>query len=274
MSVQALSVNSLVAAALAFGLSAAGPARAQDSFNDKLSARGAAATAPAAAPAIAPITAPAAQPQAPSPTSGRPPVTGRPAGADDESRDLGVKPTTQLRPTEALHGPTPTSIPGGKLVSTQQLAQWLQSTPGRVLLLHAIGSAVHLPQAVAAVPASQGGRYDDAAQRDFGSYLQQATGGDRSRRRAMLRLVQRRAACDPPGLHERALVSGRHGCLGAGGPAVHRRLAPGQRGVSRRAAIRFSMRRRIGCVPARPCRQRNTPTRRSDEQAHLSRRMG
>ncbi len=70
------------------------------------------------------------------------------------------------------------------MVSTEQLAAWLQGQQGaqrQVMLLHAIGSATHLPQAVAAVPASQGGSFDDQVQSDFGRFLQQATGGDKSR---------------------------------------------------------------------------------------------
>lgn len=91
---------------------------------------------------------------------------------------------SQLRPTDQLHAPTPTTIPGGRVVSTQQLAQWMQGqqgTQGRVMLLHAIASHSHLPNAIPVVPASQGGSFDDQVQRDFGEYLQKATGGDLSR---------------------------------------------------------------------------------------------
>jgi PQQ-dependent catabolism-associated CXXCW motif protein len=56
-----------------------------------------------------------------------------------------------------------------------------QGEQEQILLLHTIGSAVHLPNAIAAVPASQGNSFDDQVQRDFGNYLQQATRGDKSR---------------------------------------------------------------------------------------------
>lgn len=162
-------------AAIALGLcAAASSASAQDSFDDKLPAR----RAPAAAPAPAPAQ------QAPGRAADKAPANPLPASPAGESRDFGVKPTAQLRPSEQLHGPTPTSIPGGRVVSTPQLVQWMQGqqgAQGRVLLLHTIGSAVHLPNAIAAVPAAQGGSFDDQVQREFGNYLQQATGGDKSR---------------------------------------------------------------------------------------------
>lgn len=172
-----LSIHRLASASLALGLSAAtGAVCAQDSFDGKPPARG----APAAAPTLQqPLQPP---PPSPSRAANDDRTAVQTAAPGSELRDFGVKPTTQLRPTDALHAPTPTSIPGGRVVRTQQLAQWLQGAPGQVLLLHAIGNPLHLPQAVAAVPASQGGSYDDAVQRDFGNYLQQATGGDRSRR--------------------------------------------------------------------------------------------
>lgn len=106
------------------------------------------------------------------------------AGDAGEAQDFGVKPATQLRPNEQLHGPTPTSIPGGKVIGTRQLAQAMQgqqNQQGTVMLLHAIASQRHLPNAIPVAPASQGGTFDDQVQRDFGNYLEQATGGDRAR---------------------------------------------------------------------------------------------
>lgn len=106
------------------------------------------------------------------------------AGNLPETHDFGVAPTSRLQPSMQLHAPTPTSIPGGKVVGTRQLAQWMQGQQGRqgrVLLLHAIGNPQHLPNAIPVAPASQGGSFDDQVQREFGQYLEQATGGDRSR---------------------------------------------------------------------------------------------
>lgn len=148
----------------------AAPVSAQDRFPDGLPG---ASNAPRTAPAASPTTRPA-------------PAESRPAepAAPSAEKDFGVKPVAQLRPSDQLHGPTPTSIPGGRVVGAQQLAQWMQGQQGqqgRVMLLHAIASQTHLPNAIPAVPASQGGSFDDQVQRDFGTYLQGATGGDRAR---------------------------------------------------------------------------------------------
>ena len=162
------------AAWLVLVLSAFGAAvQAQDSFDEKTpNTRGPRSVQPSPAPA-----GPA-----------RPPVITdrKPAPADDagETQDFGIAPTSELRPSAQLHGPTPTTIPGGKVVGTRQLAQWMQGQQGqqgKVLLLHAVGSSTHLPNAIPATPASQGGRFDDQVQTDFGAYLQRATAGDRSR---------------------------------------------------------------------------------------------
>lgn len=105
----------------------------------------------------------------------------QPAGASNEAQDFGVAPTQQLRPSEQLGGQTPTSIPGGKVIGTRELSGLLQGGQGNLLLLHAYGSMEHLPGAVAVVPAAQGGSFDDEVQQGFGQYLQQATGGDKSK---------------------------------------------------------------------------------------------
>jgi PQQ-dependent catabolism-associated CXXCW motif protein len=153
--------------------------QAQDSFdNSKVPA----SRTPQQTQAPAPL--PPGTPQRPDRSGGTAAENARRPGDAGESQDFGVKPISQLRPTEQLHGPTPTTIPGGKIVGTQQLAQWMQGQQGqqgRVMLLHAIASDAHLPNAIPAVPASQGGAFDDQVQRDFGEYLKKATGGDRSR---------------------------------------------------------------------------------------------
>ena len=125
-------------------------------------------------------------PSAPPPPPGNPGmVPGRHSQeASSESQDFGVAPVSQLRPSDQLGGPTPTSIPGGRVIATQQLAGLLQGGQGGqggVLLLHAYGGMQHLPGAIAVVPAAQGGSFDDEVQRGFGQYLRQATGGDISK---------------------------------------------------------------------------------------------
>jgi len=148
------------APALALWLLAATPVAAQDGF-------GGGTSSPRAATRAAPAT---------SPTD---PVV--PAGASGEAQDFGVPATSRLRPSDQLGGPTPTSIPGGRVITTQALAGALRAGQGQVLLLHAYASPQHLPGAVAVVPAAQGGQFDDDVQRGFGQYLRQATGGDTSR---------------------------------------------------------------------------------------------
>jgi hypothetical protein len=99
------------------------------------------------------------RPMQPAPAS-RLPEMAMPTGiANGEMQDFGVAPTGQLRPSQQLHGATPTSIPGGKVIGTRQLTQLLQGGQANVLLLHAFGSPEHLPGAQAAGPAAQGGRF-------------------------------------------------------------------------------------------------------------------
>lgn len=101
-------------------------------------------------------------------------------GASSEGQDFGVAPTSQLRPTQQLHGPTPTSIPGGRVIATQQLVQLLQGGQ-QVVLLDVLGGPQHIPGAVPVVPAAQGGGFGDEVQQGFGQYLAHVTGGDTSR---------------------------------------------------------------------------------------------
>lgn len=120
--------------------------------------------------------------QPPPPARGQAPVSQVPVtGASNEGQDFGVAPTRQLRPTDQLGGPTPTSIPGGRVIDTRTLSQLVRSGQGAVLLLHAHAGPEHLPGAVAVVPAAQGGSFDDQVQQGFGQYLQQATGGDKAK---------------------------------------------------------------------------------------------
>ncbi len=153
-------------------------ARAQDSFG------GATRQQPAQQQSTRQQPAPVLRPGPPRPmqTTARLPEMAMPAGnATGETQDFGVAPSRQLRPSQQLHGPTPTSIPGGKVIATRQLSEMLQRREGNVLLLHAYGAPERLPGAQAAGPASQGGSFDDQVQREFGQYLRQASGGDTSR---------------------------------------------------------------------------------------------
>ena len=102
-------------------------------------------------------------------------------GAGVEGQDFGVAPTQQLRPSAQLHGPTPTSIPGARVIDTASLQRLLQQGGGQVLLLHVLGGGMPLPGAVQAAPAGQGGGFDDPVQQQYAQFLQQATGGDHNR---------------------------------------------------------------------------------------------
>ena len=99
--------------------------------------------------------------------------------AVDEAQDFGVPPQSQLRPSDQLHAPTPTSVPGGRVVDTRTLAGWMRGDRGaKPLLFHVLGSPGHIAGALQAAPAGQGGSFDDRVQAEFGAFLKQSTGGD------------------------------------------------------------------------------------------------
>lgn len=149
------------------------PAWAQDRFD---------APPPPARPMAHPGPATAAP--APAPTTARAPARAAPAGADllaqieaIEREDAGVRPTAELR-TGGLHGPTPASIPGAKLVSTRELVALLDGGASpRALVFDVLGGTERLPDALNAVPAHQAGSFDDEPQRQFGAFLKQVTQG-------------------------------------------------------------------------------------------------
>jgi rhodanese-related sulfurtransferase len=97
-----------------------------------------------------------------------------------ESEDFGVQAQDALRPTESLHAPTPTSVPGARTIDTRGLSLLMRDPERHPMIFHVLGSAEHLPGAVAATPAGQGGSFDDATQREFGQFLQRMSRGDAS----------------------------------------------------------------------------------------------
>jgi len=117
---------------------------------------------------------------------------GAPGGVDlarleaHERQDHGVPPTAQLH-RGPMHGGTPTSIPGGQVITTRGLVELVRTASAqggggagqapRVLFFDVLGGPERLPQALAAVPAHQAGSFDDAVQREFGTFLQQVTQG-------------------------------------------------------------------------------------------------
>lgn len=99
-----------------------------------------------------------------------------------ELEDYGVPPQQTLQTN--LHGPTPTRIPGGEVITTDRVIGLVQQNmQGRnaALVFHVLGPGPRLPGAENAAPASQAGSFNDATQQEFGRYLQQVTGGDKAK---------------------------------------------------------------------------------------------
>jgi rhodanese-related sulfurtransferase len=110
----------------------------------------------------------------PSPTS-QPPAGAAAEAA--ENQDFGVAPTSQLH-TGAMHGPTPTTIPGGMVITTGALVAMLANQQARPIILDVLGGPEIIPGALAAAPAAQPGTFSDETQRGFAQFLQQQTQGN------------------------------------------------------------------------------------------------
>ena len=93
-----------------------------------------------------------------------------------ERQDFGVQPTPMLH-AGAMHGATPTSIPGGALITTRELVGLVQSGQP-YLIFDVLGGQQTLPGAVQMVAAHQPGDFNDQLQQQLGPYLQQVTGGN------------------------------------------------------------------------------------------------
>ncbi len=97
-----------------------------------------------------------------------------------EMQDFGVPPQAQLQST--MHGPTPTSIPGGQVITTDRLlGLYSQAQQNGLLVFHVLGPGPTLPNAQNAAPASQPGSFNDQTQQEFGNYLRQVTQGNNAR---------------------------------------------------------------------------------------------
>ncbi len=94
-----------------------------------------------------------------------------------ERQDFGVAPVFALHAGE-MHGPTPSSIPGGQLITTKGLVELMRGGQP-VLTLDILGGQDMIQGAVYAVPAAQSGTFNDQIQQQFGQFLQQATGGNK-----------------------------------------------------------------------------------------------
>ncbi len=93
-----------------------------------------------------------------------------------ETQEMGVAPTNRLN-NGNLGGPTPSSIPGGRVITTPEVLQLLHNPQGGVLVLDVLGGQQRLPNAVDAVSASAGGAFNDRTQRQFEQQLERLTGG-------------------------------------------------------------------------------------------------
>lgn len=97
-----------------------------------------------------------------------------------EKQDFGIAATPQLH-QDPMHAPTPTSIPGGRVIDTVNLLSMMtHQPPVPVVLIDAVGWPMKLPNAVTAVFAAQAGSFQDQSQQQFGQLLQSATQGNRS----------------------------------------------------------------------------------------------
>lgn len=141
------------------------PARAQDSFGGN-----------------APVTPPPRTGQTPPAGSPYGPAPGGSADLDrlmqEERQDFGVKPTAELH-SGPMHAPTPSTIPGGQVITTKGLLPLLANAEMGALLFDVLGGAEMLPGAHPAAPASQPGSFRDQNQQDFGQYLQSLTRGNK-----------------------------------------------------------------------------------------------
>lgn len=102
------------------------------------------------------------------------------AALQSEREDFGVAPQSQLQTT--LHGPTPTSIPGGQTITTDRLLDlYRQAAQNGLLVFNALGPGMDLPYAQNAVGAAQAGSFDDQTQQQFAQFLRQVTQGNTAR---------------------------------------------------------------------------------------------
>ena len=102
-----------------------------------------------------------------------------PASLDQQSawerRDMGVAPSPGLH-DGAPHGPTPTQIPGGQVITTKGLAPLLQQGM-QVFVFDVLGGPDALPNAIPSAWAAQPGSFDDSTQQQMSQMLRHVTRG-------------------------------------------------------------------------------------------------
>jgi len=92
-----------------------------------------------------------------------------------ERQNFGVPPQQVLH-SGAMHGPTPTSVPGGKVISTEELYRMLLNRQP-MLLVDVLGGDTVIPGSVSEPVLGRGGGYNDDVQQYLATALPQVTGG-------------------------------------------------------------------------------------------------
>ena len=106
----------------------------------------------------------------------------RPAYAGEDA-DFGVAPTRELRLADYA-APTPRQVPGGRVIGTPQLREWLgRGAPARPLLIDVVGGSGHdsIPGALWLPGAGRGSSLADELQGWFARTLETLTQRDRAR---------------------------------------------------------------------------------------------
>ena len=111
-----------------------------------------------------------------------PPPPGNPTPANGildqlmvtERQDFGIAATDQLHAGE-FHGPTPSSIPGGQVITTKGLLALVQGKQTPYFLFDVLGSAETLPGAMPSAWLAQAGSFNDPISQQFGQMLRQST---------------------------------------------------------------------------------------------------
>jgi PQQ-dependent catabolism-associated CXXCW motif protein len=114
------------------------------------------------------------QPTQPAPTTNR--ATAVPTVVDanyaDELTDFGLPPQSVLQSQDNIGSETPTSIPGGDVVTTSELAGGVQQARGTFLLIDALAGPAHasIPDALSVPGAGASGTFNDSVQQSLTTY--------------------------------------------------------------------------------------------------------
>lgn len=98
------------------------------------------------------------------------------AATRHERQDFGVPATKRLH-AGPLHGPTPSSLPGGQVVTTRGLASLMQARQAPFVVFDVLGGSESLPNALPAAWLAQSGSFDDTVQQQAAQLFAQQTQG-------------------------------------------------------------------------------------------------